>query len=493
MEKEYYEHNLIHSLKLIRFTLIWSSILMLGFTFVTKAVEHSGVGIPFIESFTLIRVLIVTPFIMATFFMTYIKKLYPYLFAILSFSSCIVALGICVRIAFSPHAEWGQILTYAGLILILIVVNTGYQMRFTLSLFTGLVIILMYFVSTHFFITLSPSSSGRLIYLANTFFLMSSEILCLVISYFGEYNRRNVFLLQRKVIAEKEEKQRMILQNWKHAYRIYSEINKDVFLERFNAFTGMQGQNGSEAEEYFNRLKGERISASLAELLNSFGAEGCTGDIYGKIMDTVMEKIGADRGCIVLRKGEADSYNVVIQRSLNTSDPDFINAVIKMALETKEAVMMDSTEILPDGVRRLLCFPVEYSGEILGACYLDTRNERFDPEGEQMVNFLVSQLIFSLKYYYPNAERNLISVDLDSVNALAKSMGLTEREIEVLLLLLNGVSNKGICERCFISLNTLRTHLKNINGKAGVSDRQSLIRIFGRYESTPTADNLILC
>jgi NarL family two-component system response regulator LiaR len=48
---------------------------------------------------------------------------------------------------------------------------------------------------------------------------------------------------------------------------------------------------------------------------------------------------------------------------------------------------------------------------------------------------------------------------------------LTEREIEVLRLLAQGLNNKDISERLFLSEGTVRNHVSNILSKLGVSDR----------------------
>ena len=48
---------------------------------------------------------------------------------------------------------------------------------------------------------------------------------------------------------------------------------------------------------------------------------------------------------------------------------------------------------------------------------------------------------------------------------------LTEREIEVLALLATGMSNAEIGAELFISVNTVKSHLKNVYSKLGVSNR----------------------
>lgn len=53
--------------------------------------------------------------------------------------------------------------------------------------------------------------------------------------------------------------------------------------------------------------------------------------------------------------------------------------------------------------------------------------------------------------------------------------GLTEREREVIRLISQGLSNKDIANRLYISSITVRHHLTNIFDKLGVSNRQKLL------------------
>lgn len=54
---------------------------------------------------------------------------------------------------------------------------------------------------------------------------------------------------------------------------------------------------------------------------------------------------------------------------------------------------------------------------------------------------------------------------------------LTDREKEILLMLANGVSNKEIANRVFVSENTVKFHLKNIYSKLGVSNRLQALSV----------------
>ena len=52
---------------------------------------------------------------------------------------------------------------------------------------------------------------------------------------------------------------------------------------------------------------------------------------------------------------------------------------------------------------------------------------------------------------------------------------LSEREIEVLRLLVAGLSNREIAGKLVLSLGTVKTHIHNIYGKLGVRNRAEAI------------------
>jgi LuxR family maltose regulon positive regulatory protein len=52
---------------------------------------------------------------------------------------------------------------------------------------------------------------------------------------------------------------------------------------------------------------------------------------------------------------------------------------------------------------------------------------------------------------------------------------LTEREIELLSLIAEGLSNQEIGQRLFISLPTVKWHTSNIYGKLGVRSRTQAV------------------
>jgi len=68
----------------------------------------------------------------------------------------------------------------------------------------------------------------------------------------------------------------------------------------------------------------------------------------------------------------------------------------------------------------------------------------------------------------------------DKAKEKCERMGLSPREAEVALLLLDGKRNKEIAEALFVSENTIKTHLARIFSKAKVKARSELFAIFSR-------------
>ena len=62
-----------------------------------------------------------------------------------------------------------------------------------------------------------------------------------------------------------------------------------------------------------------------------------------------------------------------------------------------------------------------------------------------------------------------------NIHAL-QSLGISEREYEVLKLLAEGHSNQEIADSLFVSANTVKTHLAHLYDKLGVARRTQAIR-----------------
>ncbi len=94
--------------------------------------------------------------------------------------------------------------------------------------------------------------------------------------------------------------------------------------------------------------------------------------------------------------------------------------------------------------------------------------------------FGILSVYFILKDYFKAEHFENHKVPKDD---FYKTHDISEREREVLLLILEGYSNKKICDKLFISLSTVKTHVANIFQKTNVKSRFELITLLKRRTS----------
>ncbi len=78
-------------------------------------------------------------------------------------------------------------------------------------------------------------------------------------------------------------------------------------------------------------------------------------------------------------------------------------------------------------------------------------------EGKSSMNGVIARKVF--EYFQKPITKNL------------EGYNLTKRELEILGLLMDGLSYKEIADKCSISIQTLNSHIKNIYTKLGVHSR----------------------
>ena len=80
----------------------------------------------------------------------------------------------------------------------------------------------------------------------------------------------------------------------------------------------------------------------------------------------------------------------------------------------------------------------------------------------------------------PGYLHELVRVSTGATGPSSASQGLieplSEREMEVLRLLRSDLDGPGMARELVVSLNTLRTHTKNIYAKLGVGSRRAAVR-----------------
>ena len=83
--------------------------------------------------------------------------------------------------------------------------------------------------------------------------------------------------------------------------------------------------------------------------------------------------------------------------------------------------------------------------------------------------------IFRLKKEDKPAETATM-MPLQTNGQLVQELGITPRELEVLQLIAQGLSNREIAEKLYVSLNTVKTHAANVFVKLDVQRRTQAIQ-----------------
>ena len=106
------------------------------------------------------------------------------------------------------------------------------------------------------------------------------------------------------------------------------------------------------------------------------------------------------------------------------------------------------------------------------------------------VLFTALGIWLALKLNKPKVKTKIIekavSVNDFSFNEAAMTdLGLSKRELDVLQLMAEGLSNQEIAERLFVSLNTIKTHTSNLFEKLDVKRRTQAVEKAKRLSLIP--------
>lgn len=72
-----------------------------------------------------------------------------------------------------------------------------------------------------------------------------------------------------------------------------------------------------------------------------------------------------------------------------------------------------------------------------------------------------------------------------SNDSLIRQLGISKRELEVLQLMAQGLSNQEIAEQLFVSLNTIKTHISNLFAKLEVKRRTQAVELAKKLAIIP--------
>jgi DNA-binding NarL/FixJ family response regulator len=139
---------------------------------------------------------------------------------------------------------------------------------------------------------------------------------------------------------------------------------------------------------------------------------------------------------------------------------------------TSARVIAVGRELRPDLTTRALAAGVDGS-VALGA------------DEEQLVEAVVSAVAGRV----PGEATRAPAVQLARADRLGAQFGLSPRETDVLGLMVQGLTNKQIAARLFLSINSVKTYVRNAYGKIGAANRSQAVGWAIRHGFGTTAEN----
>lgn len=158
-----------------------------------------------------------------------------------------------------------------------------------------------------------------------------------------------------------------------------------------------------------------------------------------------------------------------------TKDSIFIMVIfyvlIKLFIHSKKAEVKDKTFF----TKTVWLFALFIPGIIIDTFFTSFPQIKIFP-----VIYVITGVFF-VKYYFDGFEKgkNTGAVQFTEISyhELEKQYGLTSRESETLKYIVMGYSNKKIADELFISINTVKSHIRNSYQKLEISNRIELINL----------------
>jgi len=270
----------------------------------------------------------------------------------------------------------------------------------------------------------------------------------------------------------------------------YAELFADILTKAKGAENNTEEALKNSIRNAFIREKEKTDNLELSILQNTISAiiREFKSDPEN-ILKAAMRCVFATKGFLIIEKedelfieAEIDSQSnltIVESISLKQSHRKLSKGIVRYVANTQEPVIINNSQqvgiftkdpyVSSAGNISILCLPLHIRGIPVGVLYL---------ENNLMANVFTKERLELLMLLLGQTNYIKALEDFLSINKLKEEYActllvetLTDREIEIIKLLAEGLTNKEIAKRLDISNNTVKTHIKNIYGKLQVSRR----------------------
>lgn len=235
----------------------------------------------------------------------------------------------------------------------------------------------------------------------------------------------------------------------------------------------------------------------VEQALEIMASESDNNRLLEKLLAIVLQSFGADRGGLIIEKNgelyvealmDLSSGTTVIETIALGQAQELAKSVIHYVARTSEAVIINRGDpggifagdphLAESGPKSVACIPLLLQGVPFGVLYLENNllSGLFDSRRLKVFHLLSAQLAYVKKVQALLEEDDVRNRTGDEAKPIRPVESLTDREREVLQLMGSGLSNKEISEKLEMSVNTVKTHIKNIYGKLEVSRRVQAVQ-----------------
>jgi len=234
--------------------------------------------------------------------------------------------------------------------------------------------------------------------------------------------------------------------------------------------------------------------STIHKAIRSISEQSDADKLPETFLKIAMESVCANKGYLILEKNdelfieaakdnESSTVSVVKPIPLGKSN-NLSRLMVNYVARTLEPVIVNNDEqigifakdpyIVQSGVKSVACVPLQLRGIPAGVLYLENSfmSGVFTEERIELLELLSGQMM------YVNALQAFLERDRSGTKdpaCMPPADSLTEREKEVLGLIAAGLSNKEIAERLEMTVNTVKTHIKNIYSKLQVNRRVQVV------------------
>ncbi|NLM20300.1 MAG: AAA family ATPase [Peptococcaceae bacterium] len=213
-----------------------------------------------------------------------------------------------------------------------------------------------------------------------------------------------------------------------------------------------------------------------------------------KLLETflkiAMESVCANKGYLILEKDDelfveaakdSESGSAMVLKSISLERSDKLSKlIVRYVARTLETVVVNSINdagifikdpyIVQSDVKSIACIPMQLRSIPVGVLYLENNlmTGVFTEERLGLLKILADRMAYT-KALQELLEGNVLQIKEEETPPPFELF--TEKEVEVLKLISAGLSNKEVGEKLDISINTVKTHIKNIYEKLQVNRR----------------------